>query len=221
MLVFFGVIGELFCDWPEMTGRRALAKKGSAILLVVGLGLEFVEAAKSDIEVARMGLQMADTTKKAEEAIADANEYRIRLLQLEQKIHIRDLTPELKAKISATLKDAPRGKIVIAYEDDYNSFVVAGELHDFLTAIGFSVDGPELDKMIGLCRTYGNGISEPINGITVCFADKSNVPAYTPAMIDAMNIINGRIVTGMTWKPFALSPVISNDELLIDVAPDR
>jgi len=52
LLVLIGVVGEIACDWKEMEGRLARAKRISAILLVVGLMMEFWEAAKSDNEVA-------------------------------------------------------------------------------------------------------------------------------------------------------------------------
>src|SRR5476649_2722250 len=53
LLVLIGVAGEIFCDWKEMgVGRLARAKKISAILLVIGLAMEFWEAAKSDSELA-------------------------------------------------------------------------------------------------------------------------------------------------------------------------
>lgn len=52
LLVLIGVAGEIICDWKEMEGRLARAKRISAILLVVGLMMEFWEAAKSDSELA-------------------------------------------------------------------------------------------------------------------------------------------------------------------------
>jgi hypothetical protein len=52
LLVLIGVAGEIACDWKEMDGRLARAKRISAILLVVGLMMEFWEAAKSDREIA-------------------------------------------------------------------------------------------------------------------------------------------------------------------------
>lgn len=55
MLVLIGVAGEIICDWKEMgVGRLARAKRISAILLVVGLMMEFWEAAKSDIQAEQL-----------------------------------------------------------------------------------------------------------------------------------------------------------------------
>jgi hypothetical protein len=59
VLVLAGVVGEVICDWKEMDGRLARAKRLSAILLVVGLMMEFWEAAKSDLEVARLNQEAA------------------------------------------------------------------------------------------------------------------------------------------------------------------
>jgi hypothetical protein len=54
LLVLIGVAGEIVCDWKEMgVGRLARAKRISAILLVIGLMMEFWEAAKSDNEIAK------------------------------------------------------------------------------------------------------------------------------------------------------------------------
>src|ERR1035438_8162923 len=59
VLVLLGVAGEVFCDWKEMEGRLARAKRLSAILLVIGLMMEFWEAAKSDLDVARLNQEAA------------------------------------------------------------------------------------------------------------------------------------------------------------------
>jgi hypothetical protein len=85
LLVLIGVIGEIICDWKEMgVGRLAKAKRISAVLLVVGLMMEFWEAAKSDKDVAaaqlqvkQLGMQIIDTSNivaQANERIAVANE---------------------------------------------------------------------------------------------------------------------------------------------------
>lgn len=74
VLVLIGVAGEVACDWNEMSGRLARAKKLSAILLVVGLAIEFVEAAKSDLEIATLNKEAANArleTAKLEEQIAE------------------------------------------------------------------------------------------------------------------------------------------------------
>jgi hypothetical protein len=59
VLVLFGVIGEVGCDWKEMGGRLARAKKLSAVLLIIGLVLEFWDAAKSDNEVRALSQKIA------------------------------------------------------------------------------------------------------------------------------------------------------------------
>ena len=74
VLVMIGVAGEVACDWNEMSGRLARAKKLSAILLVVGLAIEFIEAAKSDLEIATLNKEAANArleTAKLEQQVAE------------------------------------------------------------------------------------------------------------------------------------------------------
>lgn len=72
LLVLLGVIGEVACDWKEMEGRLAQAKKFSALLLILGLLIEFWESAKSDEEIARLSIQAADSNLAAENAAKEA-----------------------------------------------------------------------------------------------------------------------------------------------------
>src|SRR5258706_10997202 len=76
LLVLIGVAGEIIFDWKEMGhGRLAYAKRISAILLVVGLMMEFWEAAKSDKEIAAINLQATQAEKKADEAKEQAAKF--------------------------------------------------------------------------------------------------------------------------------------------------
>ena len=70
LLVLIGVVGEIICDWKEMEGRLARAKRISAILLVVGLMMEFWEAAVSDTDLA----DTKERTAVAEKEAGQANE---------------------------------------------------------------------------------------------------------------------------------------------------
>ena len=70
LLVLVGVAGEVLFDWPEMKGKRVWGKRLSAIILVLGLVLEFVEAAKSDNEVTAT----KERTAHAERQAGQANE---------------------------------------------------------------------------------------------------------------------------------------------------
>jgi hypothetical protein len=85
LLVLIGVVGEIACDWKEMEGRLARAKRISAILLVVGLMMEFWEAAKSDNEV-------ADTKERT--ALVESNNLVLRsnVVALEIKLQPRTIT---------------------------------------------------------------------------------------------------------------------------------
>ncbi|MGA2658326.1 MAG: hypothetical protein ABSH34_12540 [Verrucomicrobiota bacterium] len=57
LLVRLGAAGEVISDWREMRGPLARLGKLSAIVLIVGLCLEFWEAAKSDNEVASLKVE--------------------------------------------------------------------------------------------------------------------------------------------------------------------
>jgi hypothetical protein len=109
LLVLIGVVGEIVCDWKEIgVGRLARAKKISAILLIVGLMMEFWEAAKSDNELAatkeRTALiesQVAGLNKEAADARvvagnAESNSVVLAKVVLQQAQQIQDTAKTAK-----------------------------------------------------------------------------------------------------------------------------
>ena len=64
LLVLVGVIGESACDWKDL--RRSLPKLLFVLVLVIGLVMEFGEAATSDhdIAVAKDGARRAQQTNE-------------------------------------------------------------------------------------------------------------------------------------------------------------
>jgi hypothetical protein len=95
LLVLLGVAGEVVFDWPEAHGPLAWARRLSSAVLVVGLVVEFFEAAQSDKEIAALTLQTASAQKqiaeialeiaKANQAAANAHEHAAQAsLELEQ-----------------------------------------------------------------------------------------------------------------------------------------
>src|ERR1035437_2611527 len=96
MLVLIGVAGEVACDWKEMAGRLAWAKKISAMLLVIGLAVEFWESAKLDNEVADTKERTAVAAKEASQAnvraaTTESNNLALKkqMLELESKFQPR------------------------------------------------------------------------------------------------------------------------------------
>ena len=121
MLVLIGVAGEVACDWKEMAGRLAWAKKLSAMLLVIGLVVEFWESAKLDNEV-------ADTKERTAIAVKDASQANERaantesnnlvldkqLTELKARLQHRIITPEQRGKFIKALEGCRRGNIIVA-----------------------------------------------------------------------------------------------------------
>ena len=137
MLVLIGVVGEIACDWKEMEGRLARAKRISAILLVVGLMMEFWEAAKSDNEV-------ADTKERT--ALVESNNLVLRsnVVALEIKLKPRTITPKqiedfifLTEKITKTI---PITVHVYSQGDDTMSYGV--QIRLMLDKAGFPRPDP-------------------------------------------------------------------------------
>jgi hypothetical protein len=134
MLVLIGVAGEVACDWKEMTGRLAWAKKISAMLLVIGLAVEFWESAKLDNEV-------ADTKERT--ALVESNNLVLKkqVLELEAKMQPRRITMEKRTNFMTLAQLIPKipVKIVIGQEGrDTEAF--AKDLRETLTMAGFSAN---------------------------------------------------------------------------------
>ena len=132
LLVLLGVVGEIICDWKEMgVGRLARAKKISAILLVIGLSVEFVEAAKSDEKVSKTELQV--------------QELRNQNIALETELQWRTIT-EAQRKIildslDANLQFKPKCKVqIVVQQGDAEAVSFMQEISDVLSKAGFEVE---------------------------------------------------------------------------------
>jgi hypothetical protein len=68
LLVLVGVAGEVYFEWKEEAWCKHWKKKVSALLLIFGLCLEFIEAAKSDKNVAASIENASNAEKEAKEA---------------------------------------------------------------------------------------------------------------------------------------------------------
>ena len=137
LLVLIGVAGEIICDWREMVGHLARVKRIFAILLILGLVVEFIEAAKSDKEVAELKRQTA--------LVASSNlMLKTNVLALELKLQPRAITPEQQTALIKLLSNCSKGKVYIsagAFDGEATTF--AQQIEDVLKKSGFEVAMPK------------------------------------------------------------------------------
>lgn len=164
LFVLIGVVGEVVCDWKEMTGRLARAKKVSAILLVLGLAIEFIEAAKSDKELAETKEHTAVAVREASQANERAAKFdadrvtiemqaeqirstnfvlQTKLLELETKLQDRKLTSSQSFKLLECLRASPKGYVWVASDTTADPTAMkecrefAQQIAGVMTAAGF------------------------------------------------------------------------------------
>jgi len=160
LFVLLGVIGEVACDWKEMDGRLARAKRLSALLLVFGLLIEFWEAAKSDQEVSRLNLlskQIGLDSAQAKLEASQANEraentesnnliLQSKLLKLEVKTNWRTIIPEENKQfigITRGITGFPiRVRMAANASSEVRSF--AQKIREMLDDAGFSETNKDL-----------------------------------------------------------------------------
>ena len=191
MLVLIGVAGEVACDWKEMTGRLALAKKVSAMLLVIGLAIEFWESAKLDNEVANTAERTAIAVKEASQANARAAKFdadrvliekqaedirgtnfvlQAKLLEMQLRFSFRQISHQKQQDLSACLKNAPKGKVLICTGFiDLEAIQYGNQISNVLATAGFVVR-PYQDNY--------NITSIGIPGLSMICRDYSHVPLW-------------------------------------------
>jgi|SRR5580765_2490256 len=184
VLVLVGVAGEITLEWKSAKGKLAWLKKSFWVLLVLGLAIEFGEAAKSDKDVAIISKQSGDAIERAGKAnqfAAESNErskqleatnlvLRSNLTALEMKVASRRLTGEQKSKLSKLLSDILSEIGIISYGSDPES---ADFADDFAEAIGHA-------KWYALrIRNFTGGMKPPRYGILVGTLDGVDLPEST------------------------------------------
>jgi hypothetical protein len=205
LLVLVGVAGEIFCDWREMTGKLALAKKTSAVLLVAGLLLEFNEAAKSDTEVARLGLQTAVAVAKATEANErtanlenEAAKARLDFEKLKESQWPRHFNPEQKREIISLLKQFPPIVVKISFpSSDSECIAYALDIKNTFETAGYTASLEPMAMVMG----------SPL-GLNLWVLDPNHPPAVTPALQGLLLQLNIEAV----WGP---NGTVHKDELKI------
>jgi hypothetical protein len=240
LLVLIGVAGEIICDWKDMEGRLARAKKLSAILLVVGLTMEFWEAAKSDEEIAKLKLQTADSNlaaQRAAEESGQANEraantesnnlvLQTRLIELENKIKPRTITPQQRIQFITLLKNAPKSPVgLYRTSDNTETGTFKIQVGEMLESAGYPIhNGSSSDIIKGSSVEF---FPSQTTGASVFFVLSTNhiiipeVSLATPAYVDALqNAFSGiGIDTALMTSISDLG--ISGDQVLIIITENR
>ncbi|MCX6981309.1 MAG: hypothetical protein NTV08_11235 [Verrucomicrobia bacterium] len=180
LLVLLGVSGEVAFDWPETHGPLAWARRLSSAVLVIGLVVEFFEAAKSDKEVASLTLKTATAQKqiaeisldvaKANKAAAeareqtsvvekqaaqlqkDANEARLELERLKIAQMPRTMSAEQRDIILQHLSNARKRPVrVISCSPKEEAVDWAKQIRECLDFAGFSdAANPIVTVVIGI-----------------------------------------------------------------------
>jgi hypothetical protein len=129
------VVGEIACDWKEMEGRLARAKRISAMLLVVGLMMEFWEAAKSDNEV-------ADTKERT--ALVESNNLVLRsnIMALELKFKPREITQAQHDNFVKILEKAPKNPVwILCHHPSREAEAFISQVRKMLNDAGYAANG--------------------------------------------------------------------------------
>jgi hypothetical protein len=145
VLVLIGVAGEVICDWKEMVGRLAWAKRLSAILLIVGLAIEFGEAAKSDNELANTNLRthLIESNNVAlqvtvEELRSKNIALESKLIELKGTLQPRRITTQQRDRFIELLKTIPKFPVkVFVGREDSETHNYALQIREMLNSAGF------------------------------------------------------------------------------------
>jgi hypothetical protein len=165
VIVLIGVAGEVFCDWKTIEGKWAMARKAFAVLLVIGLAWELIEAGKSDAELAeakRISGSAFERAAVAEREASQANErasetesnnlaLSIKLEKLKQPRIITDEQITNFIFLTKKIAKIPVRVLVSAYGDDTAPFAM--RFREMLNAAEFGRAGNE----VGIARDTGEG----------------------------------------------------------------
>jgi len=195
LLVLIGVAGEIVCDWKK-EGFRDKLKTVFAVLLVLGLAIEILEAAKSDKEV-------ADTKKLT--ALVESNNLVLRsnVLALEIKLKDRTITPIQKEQIRRCFDAAENKGVLFVSADFGNSEAVqfGNEIRNLAKELKFDT------KPYQYSATENNNqvpmyIGQP--GVFLIVKDWEKPPPWTRAIVNCFSnagITISALDTQQIWCP--------------------
>jgi hypothetical protein len=159
LIVAISVACEVVCDFRAEKNLLERIKIFFGICLVVGLLLEIIEAAKSDIQVEKLRegnlvlqtnvdslnsvvLQLAHEYDLSTNALAEANvrlaQARSEAKELETKLKPRNISPQARTNLALQLNWVPRGTVEIVMSDrDAECMAFGLEIKKALIAAGF------------------------------------------------------------------------------------
>jgi len=210
LFVLLGVIGEVIFDWKEMgTGRLAAAKRLSAVILVFGLLIEFWEATKSDEQVAKLGVQAADSNLEAKQAEKDAEQaneraakfdadrvmvekeaeeirstnfvLQARVLELEGALKPRIITKEEHDDFVSSLKNAPKNPVwVISNNPNAETMSLLSQIREMLDDAGYSGNSLDPESLAG---SFGPAVSGKGTGVYSSLSFEINNPNKSTVLL--------------------------------------
>lgn len=155
VFVLVGVAGEVICEWKKEKKRRERLKQMFAVLLVVGLAWEFIEAAESDKEIATLN----GKASAAEERTANIEStntallfqveqlhstnlvFRAKVVALEMKQQHRSVTPEQLANFGLLTEKITKIPITVSIgQEGYDTEHFAFHLREMFTKAGFTTN---------------------------------------------------------------------------------
>ena len=182
LLVLIGVAGEVICDWKEMGKRLAWAKRLSAILLIMGLAVEFGEAAKSDNEVAdtKLHTRLVESNNVAlqltvEELRSKNIALESKLIELKSTLQPRRITKQQRDRFIELLKTIPKFPVkVFVGREDSETHSYALQIREMLNSAGFGTGEDDKVRKWGdaeLVLPIGNEVSMDSPFVMVLFGE--------------------------------------------------
>jgi hypothetical protein len=220
--VLIGVAGEIFFDWKEIKPPWALFKKSFAVCLLLALGVEIIEATKSDKEVSGAMLAAGQANEKA--ANSESNSVRLSLeveqrstnLLLQARLQPRRITTIQREKFIESLITGQKGPVIICYGvKDQETLDFAHDLSDMLANAGYPI-GPAR-----FIHSWGMRFNPPRPDISIatCIFTNVQIPEYMERIANAFRIIGFTNVTPnmMSIGQFKLSQVATETPMAIFV----
>lgn len=206
VLVLIGVVGEVICDWKEMAKRLVWAKRLSAIVLIVGLAIEFGEAAKSDNEVANTNLHtrlIESNNLSLQVTVEELRSKNVapesKVIELKGALQPRRITTQQRDRFIALLKSIPKFpvKVFVGREDSETSNY-ALQIRGMLNSAGFGTgEDINIRKLgdVGLFLPVGNEVSMDSPFVMLLFGEYGK-PVEWPGL--KVTFDTGRAVTTFT-----------------------
>lgn len=155
LLVLVGVAGEVFFGWAAPKNRREVLEKFCAVLLVVGLVVEIVEASKEDKQIATanvLAAQANEVAGKANERAAEIEKteamieqtnllLRSNFIALKMQNEPRHITPEQLTNFVFLTEKVTKIPITVSIgPNGFDTETFAFQLRQMLSMAGFGTN---------------------------------------------------------------------------------